>query len=88
VTQSQNPPPQKPSPPGRSSFAVRTERVLTRILDPIDVIGRMLMGDLWRTFYLSVQDAIALACLFQIPGFIGKVIIGEDFKDYTVCLTQ
>jgi hypothetical protein len=91
VTQSQQPPlPQKPPLPGRASRSRsdRTEKLLIAILDPIDIIGQKLMGDLWRTFYLSVQDAIALACILQIPSFIGKVIIGKEFNSFTVCLTQ
>jgi hypothetical protein len=86
-------PKQKPSPPktstsGRKSFANRTEKVLIAVLDPIDVIGDKVMGDLWRTFYLSVQDAISLACLIQIPSLIGKFIIGKEYNSFKVCLSE
>lgn len=37
----------------------RAERLLLNVWEPLDVLGRGLMGDLWRAVYLSVQDAIA-----------------------------
>jgi hypothetical protein len=46
------------------------------------------MGDLWRAVYLSVQDAIALSILLQLPSFIGRVIIGKDFSGFDVCLQE
>ena len=39
----------------------RAERLLLNIWEPLDVLGRGLMGDLWRTVYLLVQDAISLS---------------------------
>lgn len=46
------------------------------------------MGDLWRTVYLSVQDAIALSTLLQLPGLVGRIIIGKDFASFDVCLQE
>jgi hypothetical protein len=69
-------------------LGIKTEKFLSNLLEVVDVVGERLMGDLWRTFYLSVQDAIALACLLQIPGLIGKVIIGKEFSSFTVCLEE
>jgi hypothetical protein len=43
------------------------------------------MGDLWRTVYLSVQDAIALGTLLQVPSWVGRIIIGKDFASFDVC---
>ncbi|MGI0494291.1 hypothetical protein ACN4EG_21095 [Alkalinema pantanalense CENA528] len=80
----QVPPPSRPP----NSLAIKTEKVVSSVLEPIDVLGEKLMGDLWRTFYLSVQDAIGLACLVQIPSFIGKVIIGKEFSSFQVCLQE
>lgn len=54
----------------------------------MDLIGQRIFGSLWRTFYESVQDAIALSFLLQIPGSIGKLIIGKEFSDYLVCLRE
>lgn len=46
------------------------------------------MGELWRTIYLSVQDAIALGVLLQLPSLVGKIIIGKDFSSFDVCLQE
>jgi hypothetical protein len=84
----QKPLPQKTSTRGKLSFANKTEKRLIAILDVIDVIGKNVMGDLWRTFYLSVQDAISLACVIQIPSLIGKFIIGKEYNSFRVCLSE
>lgn len=87
-------PPQPPAPPSpnpppfKTKAGQRTERVLLNIWEPLDVVGRGLMGDLWRTVYLSVQDAIALSILLQLPSIIGRVIIGKDFSSFDVCLQE
>jgi hypothetical protein len=54
----------------------------------LDVLGQGLMGDLWRTVYLSVQDAIALGTLLQLPSLVGRIIIGKDFASFDVCLQE
>jgi hypothetical protein len=66
----------------------RAERWLLNIWEPLDVLGLGLMGNLWRTTYLSMQDAIALSILLQLPSFIGRVIIGKDFSGFDVCLQE
>jgi hypothetical protein len=86
-------PPQKQPPPiattatqGRILAKTKTEEFLDKILEPLDTLGKRLMGELWQTFYLSIQDAIALGLLLQIPGLIGKLIIGESFSSFNICL--
>ncbi|ACK65866.1 hypothetical protein PCC8801_1823 [Rippkaea orientalis PCC 8801] len=79
---------QSPPEPPTTSIGQRTEIIVNNILEPIDVIGRRLLGSLWKTFYESVQDAIALSLLLQIPSLIGKVIIGKEFSSYDVCLQE
>ena len=76
------------SSPPKSRWGKRIERLLDNILEPIDLVGQRLLGDLWQTFYLTVQDAIALGLLLQIPSFIGKIIIGKDFSSFDVCLQE
>lgn len=66
----------------------RAERLLLNVWEPLDVLGRGLGGDLWRAVYLSVQDAIALSILLQLPSLIGRVIIGRDFSSVDVCLQE
>jgi hypothetical protein len=80
----QPPNPQQP----KTRSGQRIEKCLDNILEPLDLIGQRLMGELWRTFYLSVQDAIALSCLLQIPGLIGRWIIGKEFSSFDVCLQE
>jgi hypothetical protein len=61
------------------------QQKLSQIWEPLDLIGKALMGELWRTVYLSIQDAIALGVLLQLPSLIGQWIIGKDFSGFDVC---
>lgn len=96
MTQQQNPQPpsrQNPTPPQQSSqlktkWGRRTEAFLEQVSEPLDVLGKRLMGDLWRTFYLTVQDAIALSLILQVPGIIGQLILGKSFSSFDVCLQE
>lgn len=83
---SPNPPPQTSQP--QTAIGRQTEKVLNNIFEPLDLIGQRVMGELWRTLYLSVQDAIALSLLLQIPGLIGLWIIGKEFSSFDVCLQE
>ena len=76
------------SSPPKSGWGKLIERFLDNILEPIDLVGQRLLGDLWKTFYLTIQDAIALGLLLQIPSFIGKIIIGKDFSSFDICLQE
>ncbi|MEH2152015.1 MAG: hypothetical protein V7K63_28575 [Nostoc sp.] len=64
------------------------EMFLKNIWEPLDLLGQSLMGDYWRTVYLSVQDAIALYILLKIPDLIGQWIFGNSFSDFGVCLKE
>ena len=61
---------------------------MRNIWEPLDIVGKGVVGDLWRTVYLSIQDAIALSILLQIPSLIGRIIIGKDFSSFDVCLQE
>ena len=76
------------SSPPKSLWGKRIEKLLDNILEPIDLVGQRLLGDLWKTLYFSIQDAIALGLLLQIPSFIGKIIIGKDFSSFDICLEE
>ncbi len=60
----------------------------------MDELGQAVMGQLWRTVYLTIQDAIpqgsaercALSILLQVPSWIGKLIIGKDYSGFDVCV--
>lgn len=66
----------------------RSERLLLSVWEPLDVLGRGLIGDLWRNVYLSIQDAIALSVLLQLPSLVGRIIIGKDFSSFDICLQE
>ncbi|MBE9205118.1 hypothetical protein IQ244_00910 [Nostoc sp. LEGE 06077] len=66
----------------------KAEKLLTTVLDPIDVVGKAVMGDLWKTFYESVQDAIALSLLLHIPSLIGTFILGKEFSGFDACMGE
>jgi hypothetical protein len=91
--------PQKPQPSSKLSqtpqpsllkteWGLKTEAFLEKVSEPLDVVGSRLMGDLWRTFYLTVQDAIALSLILQVPGVIGQIILGKSFSSFDICLLE
>ena len=58
------------------------EKVFAEYIDPI---GKAVMGELWRDVYETLQDAISLSFLFLIPGWIGKLILKEDYSSFDQC---
>lgn len=87
MTQSPNPQlPHLPEP--ETKLGKVTKSLLSNILEPLDLAGRAVMGELWRDFYLTVQDAIALSLLLRIPGLIGHWIIGKDFSSFEACAKE
>uniref|UniRef100_A0A0C1RCG1 Uncharacterized protein n=2 Tax=Cyanophyceae TaxID=3028117 RepID=A0A0C1RCG1_9CYAN len=66
----------------------RIEAFLKNVWKPMDLVGQSLMGDYWRTVYLSIQDAIALYILLRIPDLIGQLIFGKSFSSFDVCLKE
>jgi hypothetical protein len=66
----------------------KAEKALAAVFDPVDVIGKAFMGDLWKIFYDSVRDAIALSLLLQIPGLIGTWILGKEFSGFDACMQE
>ncbi|MDF5726606.1 MAG: hypothetical protein PUP92_00865 [Rhizonema sp. PD38] len=97
--QQQNPQPSQPVPqPGQTSAnqpmqrqtktGKYTEKFLMNIWEPLDKVGQALMGDYWKTVYLSVQDAIALYIILKIPDLIGQRIFGKSFSNFGDCLKE
>ncbi|MDJ0735043.1 MAG: hypothetical protein QNJ47_13425 [Nostocaceae cyanobacterium] len=69
----------------RTGSGKRTQQILMKIWEPLDVLGQGLMGDMWRTFYLSIQDAIALSLILKMPSLVSHIIIGKDFSSLESC---
>jgi hypothetical protein len=84
----QSDPSEKPSSPLKTRSGKLARRILLSIWEPIDVFFGALLGSLWRPLYLNIQDAIVLALALQIPGLLGKLIIGKDFSSFDVCLKE
>lgn len=80
-------PPAQPQKP-ETRLGKRTEQILKNLWEPLDLIGRSLAGELWRTLYLTIQDAIALSLLLRIPSAISYLIIGKSFSSFDVCLQE
>jgi len=87
VNQAPNPQPQ-PTKRAQPSISLkdRVDKFLKEGFDVIDIIGRKILGDLWETLYLSLQDAIAMGLLVQIPSWLGKCITGHDFTGFDACI--
>lgn len=96
MSQQQPSNPQPPSPPqpvaqspvANTQWGQSTQTLVMNVLEVVDQLFYGLMGDLGRTVYASIQDAIALSILLQVPGLIGKIIIGKDFSSFDVCLKE
>lgn len=54
-------------------------------LSVIHVIGQRVLGPLWLTLFESIQDAVVLGLLFQIPGSLYKWTAGASFPGLDVC---
>ena len=81
--------PSEPPPPKKIlSPRKKAEIALSNLLVPFDVLGKAIMGDLWKTLYESVQDAIALSLLLHIPSLIGKWILGKEFSGFDACMFE
>jgi hypothetical protein len=58
------------------------------VLESVDQVFYALMGQLGRTVYGSIQDAIAIGIILKFPGLIGEIIIGKDFSGFNICLQE
>jgi hypothetical protein len=93
-TELQSSPPSSPIETSKEEAKAKTilgrtaETVLANVWEVIDLLGRSLMGELWRTVYFTVQDAIALAVLVRIPGLLSLWIAGKDFSSFDLCLKE
>lgn len=64
-------------------------KFLTIVFDDIiDVVGSKLLGDLWETLYLSIQDALVLGLLMQVPDKVGYWITGRKFTGLDMCIQE
>ncbi|NEO20342.1 MULTISPECIES: hypothetical protein [unclassified Moorena] len=63
-----------------------TNKLLINIWEPLDQIGKALIGDLWRDVYLTIQDAIGLSILYVIFGWIFQSITKENFTGFDQCV--
>lgn len=66
-------------------MANQVEQILEQAGESIDSIGKAVMRELWRDVYETFQDAIALFILFSIPGWIGKLILKEEYSGFDQC---
>ncbi len=83
-----SPTPIEESPPASTRLGKSTKKLVFNILEFVDQIFYGLMGQLGRTVYASIQDAIALSIILQIPGFISEFIIGKNFSSFDVCFQE
>ena len=65
-----------------------TKKLLLNFWDPLDLVGKALMGELWRDVYLTIQDAISLGILFVVFGWIFQRITGENFTGFDQCMNS
>ncbi|WP_083305298.1 hypothetical protein [Moorena producens] len=70
---------------GQITF-VLPRNLMQHIWTSVDKLGKALLGDMWRSVYLSLQDAIALLVILYIPSLIGQLILTNTFLDFSVCM--
>jgi hypothetical protein len=80
-----SPTPVEPSPPVNTRSGTFTKKVVMNVLELVDQVFYALMGQLGRTVYGSIQDAIALGILVKLPSLIFQIISAKDFADFTSC---
>jgi len=51
----------------------------------VHVVGKRFFGPLWMTLFESVQDAIALGLLVQVPSLLSKFVLGQEFAGLDAC---
>ncbi|WP_287313322.1 hypothetical protein [Moorena sp. SIO1G6] len=70
----------------KTRFGKVIYQLLINIWDPLDLVGKALIGDLWRDVYLTIQDAIGLGILYVIFGWIFQSITKENFTGFDQCV--
>ncbi len=83
-----SPTPVVPSPPVSTKLGTFTQKLVMNVLEFVDQVLYGLMGQLGRTVFGSIQDAIAIGILLKLPGLIGEKIIGKDFSSWDICLKE
>ncbi|MCC3415477.1 MAG: hypothetical protein JGK24_28955 [Microcoleus sp. PH2017_29_MFU_D_A] len=83
-----SPTPVVPSPPVSTKLGTFTQKLVMNVLEVVDQVLYGLMGQLGRTVFGSIQDAIAIGILLKLPGLIGEIIIGKDFSGFDICLKE
>lgn len=74
-----------------TSLRLRTRGWLKNIWEPLDEVGKAVFGDLWRTIYLTIQDALAATALSIILNALGSLlegITGKNFSDLRICASS
>jgi hypothetical protein len=66
----------------------RIDKFLTNVFDVIDVVGKKILGGWWETVYLSIQDALAMGLLIQVPDKLGHLITGKTFNSLDACAQE
>ncbi|MBD2387251.1 hypothetical protein H6G32_17825 [Cylindrospermum sp. FACHB-282] len=80
--------PVEESPLANTRWGKSAKTLVMNVSEFVDQLLYGLMGDLGRTVYASIQDAIALGILLKVPGLIGQIILGKDFSSFDICLTE
>ncbi len=82
---SSSPTPVGLSPPVNTRSGTFTKKLVMNVLEFVDQLFYGLMGQLGRTVYGSIQDAIALGILLKLPSLIFQLISTKNFADFTSC---
>lgn len=77
-------PPKAHGPGGKTRLAKKVDRLMTSVLEPIDVVGKHLLGEWWRQIVAATQDAIAISVLLLIPSWIFETL-DHDFSTLGDC---
>ncbi|MEA5551047.1 hypothetical protein VB713_08655 [Anabaena cylindrica UHCC 0172] len=78
----------KPPPTPVKTSLLANKTLVMNVSEFIDQLLYRWMGELGRTVYASIQDAIALIILLKVPSFIGEKILHQNFANFQVCLAE
>ncbi|MBY5282298.1 hypothetical protein F2Y95_11135 [Aphanizomenon flos-aquae CCAP 1446/1C] len=67
----------------------RSAKILViNIAEFLDELLYIFMGELGRTVYVSIQDAIVLIILLKIPSLICEKILHQNYSNFQFCLAE
>ncbi|AFZ59813.1 hypothetical protein H6G54_05705 [Anabaena cylindrica FACHB-243] len=83
-----SPTPVKKPPVANTTLGRSAKILVINIAEFLDELLYIFMGELGRTVYVSIQDAIVLIILLKIPSLICEKILHQNYSNFQFCLAE